>query len=256
MTLGWKIILFAGCIAGAAQTLATPITHVPNLEYSQDGVTFLPFTAITGKAKVGTYYDYHNASGHPGFGTAKALTSTALYWDSRHDLLSMILISGTPGEGKGEIRVSLEDLPDTAAMSVADDPTEFKYKHGKPTARARFRYNKGTDGLALGGLEGDALEIIKVAINPVKQVDQWRLVSGDGTNIDLDFKKPLFLRVAAVTSQPPATHHHHTPTEPTAVIPPTSGSGGNPGSPLPLPEPGAGILILSLSALWSLRRQR
>jgi len=258
MKLGWKIIWFAGCIAGAAQTLATPMTQVPNLEYSQDGVTFAPFAAITGKAKSGTYYDYHNASGHPDFGTAKALASTAVYWDSRHNLLSMILITGTPGEGKGEIRVSMEDLPDTAALSVADDPDEFKYKHGKPTASARFRFNKGTDGLVLGGLAGDASMAIKIAIDPVKQVDQWRLVSGDGSDIALDFEKPLFLRVAEVTSLPPSTHHHHhtVATEPPAVIPPASGTGGTPGSPLPVPEPGTGILILSLSALWTLRRQR
>jgi hypothetical protein len=257
MKLAWKIIWFAGCIAGAAQTLATPVTQVPNLEYSQDGVIFAPFAAIAGKAKSGTYYDYHNASGHPGFGTAKALTSTAVYWDSRHELLSMILIAGTPGDGKGEIRVTIEDLPDTAALSVADDRDEFKYKHGKPAANARFRFNKGTDGLVLGGLADDSMAI-KIAVNPVKQMDQWRLVSGDGTNIDLDFDKPLFLRVAEVSSEPPITHHHHhtTSSEPPAVIPPTSGSGGNPGAPLPVPEPGAGILILSLSALWTLRRQR
>jgi hypothetical protein len=257
MKLAWKIAWFAGSLISAASVCATPMTEVPTLEYSQDGVNFAPFEAITGKAKAGTYYDYHNASGHPGFGTAKALTSTAIYWDSRHDLLSLVLIAGTPGEGKGQLKVTVENLPDTAALGVADDPDEFKYKHGKPTASASFKFNKGTDGLVIGDLQGTGDLAVKVAVSSLKNINQWRLISGDETATPLDLTKPLYLRVTEVASEPATGHHHHhTPVEPPPAIPPTSGNSDTPGVNPILPEPAFGIVILGALGLLSLRPRR
>jgi len=257
MKLAWKIAWFAGSLITGASACATPMTQVPTLEYSQDGENFAPFEAITGKAKAGTYYDYHNASGHPAFGTAKALTSTAIYWDSRHDLLSLVLIAGTPGEGKGQIKVSVDNLPDSAALGVADDPDEFKYKHGKPTASASFKFNNGTDGLVIGDLQGTGDLAVKVAISSLKNINQWHLVSGDETATPLDLSKPLYLRVTEVASTPvTGHHHHHTPVEPPPAIPPTSGDSGTPGVGQSVPEPGFGILFLGALGLLSLRRRR
>lgn len=258
MKLAWKIAWFAGSLIAATSACATPMTQVPTLEYSQDGESFSPFDAITGKAKAGTYYDYHNFSGHPAFGTAKALTSTAIYWDSRHDLLSLVLIAGTPGDGKGQIKVSVDNLPDTAALSVADDPDEFRYKHGKPTASASFKFNKGTDGLVIGDLQGTGDLAVKVAISSLKNINQWRLVSGDETTAPLDLSKPLYLRVTEVSSTPASGHHHHhtIPVEPPPAIPPTSGDSNTPGVNPTLPEPAPPMIILSALGLLSLGRRR
>src|SRR5258706_10553214 len=131
MKLGWKIIWFAGSVISGARASGTPMVQVPALEYSQNGVDFQPFAALSGKAKVGTYYDYRNFSGHPDFGTARELTTAALYWDSRHSLFSLILIAGTDGKGKGEAKFSLDGLPESTVVSVSDDPDEFRYSHGK-----------------------------------------------------------------------------------------------------------------------------
>jgi hypothetical protein len=99
---------------------------------------------------------------------------------------------------------------------------------------------------------------VKVAVDPVKQVEQWRLVSGDGTDVDLDLDKPLFVRVAEITSTPAGGHHHHHhPSSAPPVIPPASGSSGGTGAaPPPVPEPGIGFAILAGLGLLTLRGRR
>src|SRR5947207_1741910 len=127
MKLGWKIVWFAAGVVGWGATAnATPMLSAPSLEFSQDGVNYQSFDAVVGRQKIGAYYDYHQRSGHPVFGTQKSTASTALYWDDKHHALSLIVISGVEGRGKGRIKYDFAGLPSTAFASVVDDPKEFK----------------------------------------------------------------------------------------------------------------------------------
>src|SRR5207237_5666484 len=111
------------------------------------------FDAIVGRSKIGTYYDYHDKSGHPAFGTQRGTASVAVYFDDKHDALSLILISGTAGRGKGRATLEVFGLPESTTVSVSDDPREIKYKKAQGSASGKFNYSRGTDGLALSGLE-------------------------------------------------------------------------------------------------------
>ena len=72
MRIGWRIAWFIACLLGwCSQALAAAMLNAPALEYSQDGVNYQSFDAIVGRSKIGTYYDYHDKSGHPAFGTQR-----------------------------------------------------------------------------------------------------------------------------------------------------------------------------------------
>src|SRR5438477_2340684 len=114
MRIGWRIAWFIACLLGwCSQALAAAMLNAPALEYSQDGVNYQSFDAIVGRSKIGAYYDYHDKSGHPAFGTQRGTASVAVYFDDKHDALSLILISGTAGRGRGRATFDVSGLPDT-----------------------------------------------------------------------------------------------------------------------------------------------
>src|SRR5438067_12858405 len=108
MKIGWRIAWFIACLLGwCSEALAAPMLDAPALEYSQDGVNYQSFDAIVGRTKIGTYYDYHDKSGHPAFGTQRGTASVAVYFDDKHNALSLILMSGTAGCGKGRATIQV-----------------------------------------------------------------------------------------------------------------------------------------------------
>jgi hypothetical protein len=264
MRLGWRIAWFIACLLGwCSEALAAPMLDAPALEYSQDGVNYQSFDAIVGRSKIGTYYDYHDKSGHPAFGTQRGTASVAVYFDDKHDALSLILISGTAGRGKGRATFEVSGLPGTTTLSISDDPREIKYKKGQGIARGKFSYSRGTDGLALSGLEQAASFAMRIALVSSWRVGTLRLVDGDVANggqfINLDMSEPLFLREAAAAAPAGGHHHHHHGgvSDPN----PVSGSDGNaPGkggvsNPPSVPEPGC-AMIMTIVGAWGLLRRR
>jgi hypothetical protein len=96
MRFGWKIFWFAGAVVWGARAIAAPMTTVPVLEFSQDGEHFTRFDALERRRKVARYYEYHDKTGHPEFGTAHDTGTAAIYWDYKRKALSLLLISGGP----------------------------------------------------------------------------------------------------------------------------------------------------------------
>ena len=270
MRIGWRIAWFIACLLGwCSEALAAPMLDAPALEYSQDGVNYQSFDAIVGRTKIGAYYDYRDKSGHPAFGTQRGTASVAIYFDDKHDALSLILISGTAGRGKGRATFQVSGLPDSSTVSVSDDPREIKKAKGSATGK--FGYSRGTDGMALSGLEQAASLAVRIALASSWRVGTFRLVDGDVANggqfIDLDMSEPLFIREAAAGSSAPTGghHHHHRGGGGGGVTDPGPVSGGSDGNapgeggvsnPPAVPEPSSALIMMIAGARGLLRRGR
>jgi len=176
-----------------------PAIGAPILEFSQDGNHYSPFDAIEGRAKAVTYYDYHHQSGHPLFGTPKATSTAAMYWDEKRGALSLMIISGSAdpkNKESGQVRYKVDNLPWSTFLALSDDPREYEYDKGQELTTPRFVYKNGTDGAVYGGLEKSSW-VIKVSLSEIKGIKNWRLADPEGSANDfiaLNMKKPLYLR--------------------------------------------------------------
>jgi hypothetical protein len=260
MRLLKRLIGIALASGATAAAFAGPINTTPELEYSQDGVTFQPFDVMVGRQKVRNYYDYYGQSGHPAFGTKRDTASAAVYWDAKRKALSLIVINGAARHGfrtaQQEARYAFSGLPASGYMSMKDDPDDIDYKRGKPTATAHFVYKSSTDGLVISGLEQLPFTV-KMTLTGVKNVDHWRLADGTVHSaadfLTLDEAKPVFIRMASVGA---------TPTDPDPANGGSGGTGGtggtvggNPGVPEPASALTA-VLGLGTVVLGSRRRRR
>jgi len=212
----WAAAVAVFCVA---VTAAPAADAAPILEYSQDGKHYTDFDAVIGTAKAGSYYDYYNQSGHPAFGTPKATSSAAMYWDDKRDALSLILISGSAtGKDGGQVLYKLSDLPWSTVLTLSDDADEYDYDKGQRVTTPRFNYKSGTDGAIYGGLERSKSWVIKIALSSVKGVKNWRLIDGAAGDdaVDLNMRKTLYIRYAGddgadgVTPPPPASNPNTT----------------------------------------------
>jgi hypothetical protein len=240
-----------GFAFAAGPASAAVMNSVPSLEYSQDGVNFLPFDAVVGRQKVKDYYNYRDQSGRPTFGTVRETASAALYWDEKRKALSMIAINGSARHGfrtaTGEVDYTFSGFTTKTHLKISDDAGEVDYTDGAPTATAHFEYRSTSDGLVFGGLGQTSTLALHITLNAVTGIRNWRLVDGNvnasGQFIALDMTKPLFLRTTG--------SHSGNPGDP-PVVPPATGSGGTPG----VPEPGFGFVGAMALGLLSLRRRR
>lgn len=214
----------------------------PLVEYSQNGVNYIPFSVITGREKAKHYYDYRNNMGHPDFGLVAGATTAALYYDTKRDALSLIVISGG-GTDVGKISYGFKNLPLSTYLTLADERSEFSYKKGTPTATGLFNWRKAADGVVFSGLE-DIDFNIRVALKPFEGVTSFRLAAANGTFIPLDLNRPLYLATQSVGGGviPP-------------TIPPDGGNSGTGSNPPPVPEPSATVL-LGAALLGLLKRRR
>jgi len=265
-------------LAGAFSASAAPV-----LEFSQNGKDFAPFEAIEGTAKAATYYDYYTQSGHPAFGTPKATSTAAMYWDEKRSALSLIIVSGSAeSKDSGQVRYKLDNLPWSTYLSLSDDPGEYEYDKGQELTTPRFVYKNGADGVIYSGLEKSSW-VIKISLSQIKGVKYWRLANDGETSdafVGLDMKKPLYLRYQGeddedddvVVPPPPTTNQGggkkrprsvmtKTFTPPSGNLPllgpykvlPGSNNPGGGGIGNPIPEPG-GILMLAGLGMMLLRR--
>src|SRR5215204_3218117 len=100
MRLTKKLLGIAACITwGCGTASAAPLNTAPELEYSQDGISFQPFDVMVGRQKVRNYYNYYGQSGHPAFGTKRDTASAAAYWDEKRKALSFIIVNGAARHG-------------------------------------------------------------------------------------------------------------------------------------------------------------
>lgn len=259
MTLRCKLMLVAGVVAWGSNAWSAPADNPPKLMYSQDGRHYNAFTPVEGTRKAARYYDYYDFSGHPEFGTEHGTSTAALYWDDKRSALSLILISGAPStagrEGdSGHVRYDLEGLPAVARLALADEPREFTYRKGSPTAVADLVYTHATDGLVFGGLQKAGSFEISIDLDSLDGAQEWRLIDGGGDVIELDLDRPLYLRTGVPKKD---RRKPRTPEVPPIVPPATGGSDpGTPTNPPAVPEPAAGLLIVAASGLLTRRRTR
>lgn len=213
----------------------------PLVQYSQNGVNYIPFSVITGREKARNYYDYRNNMGHPDFGLVAGATTAALYYDSKRDALSLIVISGG-GTDNGQVSYGFKNLPLPTYLTLADERNELSYKKGTATATGLFNWRKAADGVVFSGLE-DIDFNIRVALKPFEGVTSFRLAAANGTFIPLDLNRPLYLATQSVGGGviPP-------------TIPPDGGNSGTGSTPPPVPEP-SGTVLLGAALLGLLKRR-
>lgn len=231
--------------------VASTASAAPLMFYSQDGKTPLPFGVIAGTQTAREFYDYRNYGGHPGFGAERGVATVAAYWDTTNGLLSLMFISGAddPRES-GKVTVNLKDLPASATLLVADDPSEVRYTSGKSTAKFKMQYRRYSDGFVMGGLE-QSRWLIQLTLPRHEGVKQWRLAYGGADSefafASLDPDQPLYVRLAKIS-------RHNLVT----AIPPTGGSSGGVGggTGTPVPEPAMGLLLGGIAVLFLGRRYR
>ena len=169
----------------------------PVIEFSQDGTTFQPVVLLSSTMKASSYYSYSSHAGHPAFGVARGVDTACLYWDSTHDILSLIFISGGRANDRASGTVTVKGLPLSSQLTLSDDPGEFKYAKRTGTLTGHFAYQNSTDGFVMSGLETATFEAT-LKLSHSSGIKSFRLTVGDpnsgGAFLPLDLHQPLYLR--------------------------------------------------------------
>ena len=177
--------------------LAGNVSAAPVVQYSQDGTNYQPIVLLSSTMKAATYYDYRSHAGHPGFGVAKGVDTVCLYWDTTHDELSLIFISGGHDHDRASGNVSVKGLPSASQLTLSDDPGEFKYARRTGTLTGHFAYQNSTDGFVMSGLETASFDAT-LKLSHSSGIKSLRLTAGDpisgGAFIPLNLRQPLYLR--------------------------------------------------------------
>lgn len=195
--LGGFSLLLRPMILSIPLLLTGIVGAAPVVQYSQDGTTFQPIALLSSSMKASAYYDYRSHAGHPGFGVAKGVDTVCLYWDTTHDELSLIFISGGHDHDRASGNVSVKGLPLASQLTVSDDPGEFKYAKRTGTLTGKFSYQNSTDGFVMSGLETAAFDAT-LKLSHQKGIKSLRLTVGDPTSggafQPLELRQPLYLR--------------------------------------------------------------
>lgn len=182
------------CIAvGAVAILATAASAVP-FDVT-NGATHVVVTPLAGPQSAGEFYDYTYPSGHPAFGTEANTAYFWLYEETGSGALSLGTIFNEHGAGgRGYAILTMSGLPVGAYFEVTDDPyNSFFLENG--SAVLRYRWNNGTEGTVIGGLESGWDEIT-ITSTLYSGIEHWYLLTGESTDpdmIQLNMEDPLLI---------------------------------------------------------------
>ena len=140
---------------------------------------------------IADFYDYRSASSHTGF-EEPYISKIYLYQCNTSGELGLIIHHHKDNTmaSSGRVKMDLQDVPAYASVAVADDrSSEFSLSQ---EPEGNWDYDKNTDG---GAITLSTNEPWSITVIPdfITGNNAWRLVNGDGNEIELDMGEPIVI---------------------------------------------------------------
>lgn len=178
----------------------------PAFRITQPSGTRIGTDAIVRPRTVQQFYDYRSASSHTGLEVVNE-SRIYLFADASTGRLSLVLTHGIDFDGTGvaqpqsTVEMDITGLPPGTGVDVVDDaPSEFFLGMMAGTAFGRWRFDRNSDGGALGPLPFPGRWRITVTPRFQAGISTWGWVKDDGTRIALNRNEPITIEALDTAS--------------------------------------------------------